>query len=773
MTSIDLSNNILLIEDNPGDSRLVELYLDESDFNNFVLIKAKTLTEGMAILANGGNFAAILLDLMLPDSEGFETLEKIILRYPNNNIIVLTGLVHKTFAVQAMKAGAQDYLIKNELNAEVLSRSLRYSIERNSIIKRLEESQRIAHIGNWLYDPKNQIFEASDEVYRILGLSLNFRRFSFADLTKFSYPFDLFNRIHNESLAYSEVKKDIKIETPNDEIRYLYIQCRNTQVPGQKFPVLQGIIQDTTERKTANEVLMKTQERYQDIFTKSKDAIYIASFDGRFIDFNESTADLFGYQQEETGNLDINQLYEPLKAKRQLLASLSKHKVVKDFEIEIRRKDGTLRYCLLTANIVDTREFFGYNAILRDITEHKEAEELKKARDLAQRSSEMRERLLASISHEMRTPMNAIYGLSNLLIKTELNDEQSGYISSILQSSEHLLGIINDILEISSMQNTEVIFNNKVFDLYDLLMNVMNVMQHKVKEKDLSLDISIEPNVPRSLIGDKLRLNQILYNLVGNAIKFTEQGSVSIMVQQIDNINNLYTLRFIVADSGIGIPDDKVNTVFDTFSRIRYKDKIFEGTGLGLSIAKKLIEGQGGKIWVKSKIGEGSTFFFELAFELNNQPTESDNIVSVQSIAHDGKLPAIKVLLAEDNKLNQLVARKTLERLWEDIQLVIVENGQEAIYQLQEDTFDLVLMDIQMPIMDGYEAAQHIRNNMTHLAKMPIIAMTAHAHFSKEGKVQEMGMNDFVLKPFVPEQLVQTMLNNLQIRTRKLISNNS
>ncbi|MCP3931314.1 MAG: response regulator [Bacteroidetes bacterium] len=630
------NNKVLLIEDNPGDARLVEILLIESDLFDCKIKHCTSLSDGMAELEKQDDYAAVLLDLTLPDSRGFETLERLIEHFPNNNVIVLTGLADKGLGVKAVKTGAQDFLVKGAFDANSLAKSLRYSIERNSVLKRLEETQR----------------------------------------------------------------------------------------------------------------------RYQDIFSKSKDAIYICTFSGKLADCNQATIDLFDFSREELMILeDVHQIFRPIEKKNEFLLKLQAKKAVKDFEIEIMRKDGEKRYCLVTANVLETENFTGYNNILRDITERKIAEELRKARDIAHQSAKMKEQFIASVSHEMRTPMNAIFGMSNLLIKTELNKEQFNLVHSVQQSSEVLLGIVNDILEISSIQNGKTIFENKSFDLHGLIQNLVNVMQYKVKEKDLRFKVNIAPDVPPFLKGDKLRLNQILYNLVGNAIKFTDRGYIKITIEKLYEIIDSVQMKFSVEDTGIGIPNDKKEAIFDTFTRIRQKDRLFEGTGLGLSIAKNLIEQQGGKIDLISNVGKGSTFYFDLIFEIGD-PSEIQDGGEAEKMIDTNIAQKVHLLLVEDHKMNQLVATKTLEKQWPDMKITIAENGKIAVDLLRDQHFDIILMDIQMPVMDGYEATEYIRNKMQpEKALIPILAMTAHAHISKDENFKQHGLDDYVLKPFEPNQL--------------------
>jgi len=753
ISDYETQNKILLIEDNPGDARLVEILLSESDLLDGKITNKTTLADGMGAMEQE-DYAAILLDLTLPDSRGFQTLEKLLEKFPDANVIVLTGLSDKSLGVNAVKAGAQDFLIKGDFDSDLLAKSLRYSIERSSVLKRLELTQRIAHIGNWEFNPSTQLLKASDEIFRLLGIPVR-SMVTGGDLENPSCPLYVFQSIHQETLLRKSIKKDIIIKQPEGERRYAFVHCSvNTNAEGSL--VLMGIMQDMTERKKAEMEMIRSQERYQEIFSRSNDAIYIANLMGSFVDFNNATLELIGYNREEVKMLDFHSCFFPLDRRMRFMKALQQKEDINDFEVEIERKDGSRRYCVITATPTSNAGLLGYNGIIRDITERKQAAEMRKSRDIAQQSAKMKEQFIASISHEMRTPMNAILGMSNLVSQTELSGEQTNLVSAIKQSSEILLGVINDILEISTLQNGKIQFEYKNFDLHTLLSNLVNMMKYKAQEKDLVFELHVDENVPKVIHGDKLRLNQILNNLVGNAVKFTDSGAVKIYIKNVIENEQAVNLHFAVEDTGVGIPADKLDAIFETFTRIRNKDRLYEGTGLGLSIAKNLVEQQGGKIGVKSVFGQGSTFFFDLAFEKGDALDVIEIIEKEENLElkNDG---AIRLLLVEDHKMNQLVAKKTLTKKWEKIHITIANNGQEAVEVLEKNTatpFDIILMDIQMPIMDGYEATDHIRNKMTpELAAMPILAMTAHAHISKDEKFKEYGMDDFVLKPFEPEQL--------------------
>ncbi len=752
------ANKILLVEDNPGDARLVEIYLAESDLHDHPMIHKTTLGDALEFLKEEKNVAGILLDLTLPDSSGPDTLEVLLNQFPYSNVIVLTGLTDKQVGLRCVQTGAQDYLIKGEFDQDQLSKSLRFSIERARVLKRLEETQDIAHIGSWEYHPESNYFLASNEMYRIVGRIPNIRPRTDSDSIENDCVFKLLHGIHQQASIYGEFHDDIEIKREDGSIRYAFVECRFQENHKGKVS-FQGILQDITERKLSEQEAAESKERYQEIFSQSKDAILVCNPEGRLMDFNHATIDLFGFNSEELlSDLEIRQLFYTRENFNEFIAKLKERGSVKDFDIYAIRKDGSFRDCLLSATIGRTSKGSFYSCIVRDITEQKQTERLRKEKELAEQAAKMREQFVASISHEMRTPMNAIFGMSNLLEKSNLDSEQADLVDSIKKSSEVLLGIINDILDISSIQNNRVNFDNKIFDLHSLLENVVKVMQYKAVEKDLSIRLSIAENVPQLVIGDPLRLNQILYNLIGNGIKFSEKGYVELKVKKLHDILESVQLFFEVEDSGIGIPADKLDSIFDSFSTIRYKDKVVEGTGLGLSIVKNLIEMQGGKIRVESSLDAGSRFSFDLLYESALEPElhAEQDYPDIDGL--DDSTP-IRLLLMEDHKMNQLVATKTLRKRWESIEIDVAENGAQGIEFLMAKNYDIILMDIQMPVMDGYEATRIIRHELPpEKARTPIIAMTAHAHISMEEKFKLFGMDDFVLKPFEPKELYYKVL---------------
>ncbi len=392
--------------------------------------------------------------------------------------------------------------------------------------------------------------------------------------------------------------------------------------------------------------------------------------------------------------------------------------------------------------------------ILRERVREK-TKELEQEIERAEQSEKVKEQFLANMSHEIRTPMNAILGMTRLLIDKEPREDQLKYLNAIKQSSDNLLVIINDILDLSKIEAGKINFESIDFDLSEQLKTVFNTIKFNADEKGLVLNYSIEKGTPGRIIGDPYRLSQILLNLAGNAIKFTENGSVVINVTTVKQDQEQVQLKFEVTDTGIGIAKDKLEYIFDMFTQeTSSTTRKFGGTGLGLAICKRLIELQGGSIHVESEAGKGSVFSFMLQFGIHEPVPKQDENAKLPNDAI-AQLKNVSILIAEDNEFNQMVAVDSIEHAIESAKIDVAKNGKEAVEMILSKHYDVVLMDIQMPEMDGHEATKVIRKHKDpKINSIPIIAMTASVIKAEVDKCFESGMNEFVGKPFSVDDLL-------------------
>jgi signal transduction histidine kinase/ActR/RegA family two-component response regulator len=434
-------------------------------------------------------------------------------------------------------------------------------------------------------------------------------------------------------------------------------------------------------------------------------------------------------------------------------------------------KDGTLQYII--HRVEDVTDFVALKQrnIERDkLTEdlkmqaenmeteiYLRAQQLQLANEKLRESEQLKEQFLTNMSHEIRTPMNAIIGFADLLIKTKLNEKQIQFITAIRDSGQNLLGIINDILDFSKIQAGMLELENIPFSVRSLVASVHTLLESKAAAKNVAFLINCESKIPELVSGDPTRLTQVIVNLAGNAIKFTEKGFVKLNVTLKETTENYCLIEFRIEDSGIGIAAENLHTVFERFIQANADTtRKYGGTGLGLSIVKKLVELQGGKIEVASELGKGSTFTTTIPFEKASTGQLKGNTSSPITNEHQ-QLKGVRVLLAEDNKMNQLLAVEVLTRF--GIFTDVADNGKLAIEKSLQQKYDVILMDMQMAEMDGYQATAYIREELKQ--DVPIIAMTAHAMAGEREKCLSLGMNDYISKPFHTAELYEKIKNAL------------
>ena len=709
------------------------------------------------------------------------------------------------------------------------------------------------------------------------------------------------NKLIGEKIGIAIENNGIKFDWVHIKKDGTYIDCVVTLAPLTFFgtPALQGVIRDVSEDKIRQRELANNKANLESIFNSSLDAIMVVNIEtGKYVDCNSATFEMFGIK-------DKDELYrinpENLSPKHQEDGRLSSEVVTENtmvvqekgfakYEWMSRKVDGTIfpTHLSISSSVYENED--SINVVVRDITEARKAEnEIKEARKIAEAATKAKSDFLANMSHEIRTPMNAIIGLSRLLENTELNNKQNDYVVKTSRAATNLLGIINDILDFSKIEAGKMSIEQIDFDLDEVLDNLSSVIGIKAFEKGLEFVVSKKYSLPNLLVGDPLRLGQILLNLVNNSIKFTAEGQVFVKIEEKEVYDDKVTLEFSVHDSGIGMTPDQLKKLFKAFGQADSStSRKFGGTGLGLTISKSLVEGMGGTIGVTSEYGTGSIFSFTITFKLGANADSQKliipkNLNSIKSLiiddnstsrdvlssfldgfgfaseqASDGyeaieliddtfnlvfmdyKMPGLngvetwgkiveklsvkppkvimltaygkeevieeannagiqtilmkpvaqstlfnsimtefgeevsivkkakgkdtvegielvrgaKILVAEDNEINQQVAKETLE--YEGFYVDIAENGKIAVEMFEANEYDIIFMDLQMPVMSGYDAAKLIRTK--GYVDIPIIALSADAMAGILEKVEEVGMNGFVAKPIDLKELLTSLV---------------
>ena len=525
-----------------------------------------------------------------------------------------------------------------------------------------------------------------------------------------------------------------------------------------------GFIRDISIRKKVENALQASEEKYRSIIANMNLGLLEVDLEDKIQYCNQSFTKLSGYELNEIEGKLGGDLFSSSKYNKSLINEKNKlrQKGVSDsYELEVFNKDGETRWWLVSGapNINDKGECIGSIGIHLDITQQKVLEkELEKALKNAQEASRAKEAFLANMSHEIRTPLNAIIGMIRELGKEDLTPKQNSYLNHSETASKHLLSIVNNILDISKIEAGELELENKDFSPVSVINMVQSILHIRTKEKGLQFIINISKDIRPALLGDGGRIRQILINIVGNAIKFTESGSVTMQVEVLETKEDFQNLYFLIEDTGIGMSDEFLSAVYDKFSQEEViSTKKYEGTGLGMAITKELINLMGGKMNITSEKNRGTKVEIFLKLKIGQE----SKIIQKNELLIDKSLTGLRCLLVEDNDMNRLIASKSLDYFG----CVVTEavDGLKAIEKLKNNSFDFILMDIQMPHMDGVETTRYIRNEMNN--KIPIIALTANAFKSDIDLYLSIGMNDYVTKPFEEHILFSTIANTLNVKT--------
>jgi signal transduction histidine kinase/CheY-like chemotaxis protein len=539
----------------------------------------------------------------------------------------------------------------------------------------------------------------------------------------------------------------------HDEDRYMLE--RSLQVSSDEMKNLYEELQRSSQSALAQE-----KNKLLSVFTSLTDSVLEIDIDGNILYLNSAaTQALSPWQESPIGQsiLRYVKLHVPFSEHNldhdSLVQWLSWGEQLRDDNAQLMQPNAlSVPISCALGPIITNNKVSGHVAVFRDMRVQKEAEvELRQAMILAEDAVKTKADFLATMSHEIRTPLNGVIGMANLLIDTNLNEEQKNYVQTLSRSAQVLLSLINDILDFSKIEAGKMHLESASFGFKPLLQDLRDMFTYPFEHKHIRYNEKLSDDLPKVVSGDMSRLRQVLINLIGNALKFTAQGSVTLEISVVEENDDGWRIRFAVTDTGIGISKEAQEKLFEAFTQADSSTtRKFGGTGLGLSISKKLIHLMQGDLAVNSELGVGSTFFFiinlgkstEIITELRHTPTD-DAILSTHEKT---------VLLVEDNKVNQLVASKLLQKF--GYAYAIAENGEEALKQLAERSFDVILMDCQMPIMDGFEATKTIRLMEQHSGQhIPIIGLTANALDGDRERCMTCGMDDYSTKPIKIDEL--------------------
>ncbi len=569
---------------------------------------------------------------------------------------------------------------------------------------------------------------------------------SFKEKVQDFYNAQAEHRLPPEEFEFLAITKNGNKIWINQTANFIYNEYKNRH----EFIV---VARDVTEKKNLDQILKNSEEKYRGIIENLELGLLEVDTEGIITKVYSRFCIMTGYSEEELVGKNAQQFLLHPDSIKLMNEQIEKRKngLSSVYEVQIKHKSGDYLWGIISgAPFYDVNgEYIGSIGIHLDISDRKKMEEeLTQAKETAEASVKSKELFLANMSHEIRTPMNAIMGLGDLLKETTLTEKQYKYVSTISSSGKNLLTIINDILDFSKIEAGKLEIEKIPFDIVYSVDKTIEVFEPLAKEKELTFNYEIDKSLKREVLGDPTRLNQILINLLGNAFKFTEKGIVELNVNLVEKTKSNYNVRFSVKDSGIGISQENLETIFDSFTQAESSTaRLYGGTGLGLSICYQLIALMGGELKVESEIGKGATFYFDLSFDI----LKSKQLIG--SITDFDLKENIKVLLVEDNKVNQFLAQTILSE-WNCL-VKCADNGSVAVEELKETSYDVILMDVRMPVMNGEEATKIIRNELA--IKTPIIALTANAIKGDKEKYLALGMNDYISKPFNKESLKEVL----------------
>ncbi|WP_231557112.1 PAS domain S-box protein [Flavobacterium sp. AED] len=645
------------------------------------------------------------------------------------------------------------YYYENDANTGLINQKYRWIINNIKLTENNIKLQNLPHAYfEELLTPllNNKIFEAV--VPKIKNESLRTKLSHVDVVSLILFPIFVKNKFHG-FLGFDDTEKE-RIWS-EDEVNILQTLAKN--------------IAASIERITNETAIYESEEKFRLLANNIPGTVYLSKYDkyATKIYINDEIEKLTGYPKSDflTKKLSFIDLIHPEDKERTLLeeqdAIENGRPIHSIYRIHHKNKEIIWVEEFGDAIYKDGKIAF-IEGIFIDITERKQTETFIKAKELAEASNKAKSEFLANMSHEIRTPLNGIIGFTDLLMKTNLGRTQEKYMTTVNQSAHSLLEIINDILDFSKIEAGKLDLFIEKHDVKEILSQIIDLILYESNQKKLGLELNIFPDVPKYFWIDSVRLKQILINLLANAVKFTEKGNIKLDVSVIEKtVVSRAKIRFAVTDTGIGILEENQKKIFQAFSQEDSSTtRKFGGTGLGLTISNQLLGLMDSQLQLKSIINTGSTFYFDLDLEISDETFENEIealIDKKESLAKTNKIPKkIKIMIVEDNKVNMLLLKTIIKNLYSDVIISEVFNGKDAVDQFETLNPDIIFMDIQMPIMNGYEATNEIRN-LKAGEKIPIIAITAGTEKDEKDKCINAGMNDYISKPIIKGIIEETL----------------
>jgi len=758
------SKQILIVEDDSGLRNLIVKSLSKE---GFVVQEAATGAEAIDIILTDPE-KVMLVDQNLPDMKGHNIIERLMNNGIKPDFVIMTGQGDEKLAVEMMKLGAADYLVKELGFIRLLPGLLNRVFQNIDTRKRLQAAEKalseteyrfrllaeVAPVGIIISNDNEQTIYVSKKFTDIYGYELT--DFSNVEDWYFlAYPdVELRNRAREE---WKKLMQKIQGNgTELDPIEYP-VRCKNGQIRHTEFRIASSkgfnfiVLTDVTQRKIAEEELKKSEEKYRLIFEKSPLGVLHFDNKGHITDCNDHFVRILGSTREALIGMNLLKLrdYRIVEVIKKVISGHAS-----SFEglyhSETSQKNTPIKLTLSPVMGANGKVEAGVG-IMEDITAQIEKEEFQKQVVIANESVKFKQNFLANMSHEIRTPLTGLMGMIEILDQTDLSTTQQEYINILKTSGENLKEIINQVLDFSKIEAGKMMLKPHVFEFSSLFDNARKLFS-SLCDKEVSFETFQGDDIPPNIMADRNRITQVINNLISNAIKFTEKGTISLSasLESIDGPD--LTIKIEINDTGRGISAEKQKSLFIPFAEIHENDvRIYEGSGLGLSICKELTLLMGGRIGVTSKEGSGSKFWFTFKAKVAEPEQTSEKMLPAEQTLSEKKL---RILLAEDKVINQRVIKLILTSMGHYV--TVASNGNEVLELFKPGLFDLILMDIQMPVMDGITATKKLKEQNTDMP--PIVGLSANAFEGDREKYMAQGMDEYLTKPIVGNDFNQMVM---------------